>query len=136
MKITCGTDIIEISRIEKAINSTNGRFAREIYTQAEMEYCESKGKSKYEHYAARFAAKEAIFKAISPILEDKYSIRWQNSQILNDENGRPYVEFVNKKFEQIEEIDISISHCREYATATAVVIWKGQNIVDMDQRSR
>ena len=136
MKITCGTDIIENSRIEKAINSTNGRFAREIYTQAEMEYCESKGKSKYEHYAARFAAKEAIFKAISPILEDKYSIRWQNSQILNDENGRPYVEFVNKKFEQIEEIDISISHCREYATATAVVIWKGQNIVDMDQRSR
>jgi len=136
MKITCGTDIIEISRIEKAINSTNGRFTREIYTPAEIEYCESKGKSKYEHYAARFAAKEAIFKAISPILEDKYSIRWQNSQILNDENGRPYVEFVSKQFEQIEEIDISISHCREYATATAVVIWKGQNIVDMDQRVR
>lgn len=135
MKITCGTDIIEISRIEKAINSTNGRFTREIYTPAEIEYCESKGKAKYEHYAARFAAKEAIYKAISPILEDKYSIRWQNSQILNDENGRPYVEFVNKQFEQIETIDISLSHCKEYATANAIVIWDSK-IVDKSQRER
>ncbi len=124
MKISCGTDIIEISRIEKAINNTNERFIHEIYTAKEIEYCESKGKAKYEHYAVRFAAKEAIFKAISHMLENKYSITWQNAQISNDKNGRPYVEFINKEFEQIESIDISLSHCKEYAIANVVIMWK------------
>ena len=124
MKITCGTDIIEISRIEKAISNTEGRFIKEIYTQKEVEYCESKGKAKYEHYAARFAAKEAIYKAISHTLENKYSITWQDAQILNDNNGRPCVNFINKKIEQIENIDISLSHCKQYATAVVVISWK------------
>lgn len=124
MKITCGTDIIEISRIEKAISNTEGRFIKEIYTQKEVAYCESKGKAKYEHYAARFAAKEAIYKAISHTLENKYSITWQDAQILNDNNGRPCVNFINKKIEQIENIDISLSHCKQYATAVVVISWK------------
>lgn len=124
MKISCGTDIIEISRIEKAINNTNERFIYEIYTAKEIEYCESKGKAKYEHYAARFAAKEAIFKAISNMLDNKYSITWQNAQILNNRDGRPYIEFIDKEFKQIESIDISLSHCKEYAIANVVIMWK------------
>lgn len=124
MRISCGTDIIEISRVKNAIDNTKERFIHEIYTSREIEYCESRGNAKYEHYAVRFAAKEAVFKAISHILENKYSINWQNAQILNDENGRPYVEFIDKEFEQIENIDISLSHCKEYAIANVVIMWK------------
>ena len=124
MKISCGTDIIEISRVEKSINNAGERFLKEIYTPAEIAYCESKGKAKYQHYAARFAAKEGIFKAISPILKDKYEITWQNAQVLNDKNGRPYIEFINVQFDQIESIDISLSHCKEYAVANVVILYK------------
>lgn len=121
-KIKCGTDIVEIERIEKSISRTNGKFIEEIYTQKEIEYCESKKNAKYQHYAARFAAKEAIFKAISDFLTNKYEISWQNVQILNNEQGRPYIEFIGVEFNQIKSIDISISHCKQYATANVVLI--------------
>ena len=124
MKIACGTDIIEISRIEQSMINARDKFAKEIFTKPEIDYCESKGKAKYQHYAARFAAKEAIFKAVSNMLESKYSITWQNAQILNDKNGRPYIEFINIQFEQIKSIDISLSHCKEYAVANVVILFE------------
>ena len=65
MKITCGTDIIEVKRIKDAINKKGDKFLNKIYTPFEIEYCNSKNSMKYQHFAARFAAKEAIFKAIS-----------------------------------------------------------------------
>ena len=123
-KIRCGTDIVEIERIEKSIFRTNGKFIKEIYTEKEIQYCESKKNAKYQHYAARFAAKEAIFKAISRFLINKYEISWQNIQILNDEQGRPYIEFIGAEFKQITSIDISISHCKEYAMANVVLIYE------------
>ena len=61
MKLLCGTDIIEINRIKDAIESLGEKFINKIYTKSEIEYCEGKGKQKYQHYAARFAAKEAVF---------------------------------------------------------------------------
>lgn len=122
MRILCGTDIIEISRVEKSINNTNGRFIKDIYTQKEIEYCENREKAKYQHYAARFAAKEALFKAISEFLNDKYEVSWQNAQIINDENGKPHIEFIDVEFPQIESIDISISHSKEYAVAQVVLL--------------
>ena len=124
MRILCGTDIIEISRVEKSINNTNGRFIKDIYTKKEIEYCENRGQAKYQHYAARFAAKEALFKAISEFLNDKYEVSWQNAQIINDENGKPHTEFIDVEFPQIESIDISISHSKEYAVAQVVLLCK------------
>ena len=100
MKISCGTDITEISRIKDAIEKKGERDIEEVFTQKEIEYCEGKKNAKYEHYAARFAGKEAIYKAISPLLKDKYEISWQNGEILNDETGKPYVVFHNVKFEE------------------------------------
>lgn len=123
-KIKCGTDIVEIERIEKSISRTNGKFIEEIYTKKEIEYCESKKNAKYQHYAARFAAKEAIFKAISDFLTNKYEISWQNVQILNNEQGRPYIEFIGVEFNQIKSIDISISHCKQYGAANVVLIYE------------
>lgn len=124
MNISCGTDIIEIERIKKSIESTNGRFIKEIYTEKEIEYCESKKRQKYQHYAARFSAKEAVFKALSVILEDKYSLSWLDVEIINDENGRPYINFTNKTFDKLISIDISLSHCKEYAIAYVVMSYK------------
>ena len=119
MQITCGTDIIEIERIKESIEDLGEKFLNRIYTQKEIEYCESKKGLKYQHYAARFAAKEAIFKAISKELNDKYEIGWKDMEILNDKQGRPQVKI---RGVQKENIDISISHCKEYAVAMVVML--------------
>ena len=124
MKIRTGTDIIEISRVRESIESTNEKFCERVYTEKEREYCENKKMQKYQHYAARFSAKEAIFKAISNELENKFEINWKDIEILNDEKGRPYVNILNNKIQNIENIDISLSHCKEYAVANVIVIFK------------
>ncbi len=123
MKVTCGTDIIEINRIKKTIEENEEEFKNKIYTKEEIKYCESKNNVKYQHYAVRFAAKEAIFKAISNSLKDKFSVSWKDAEIINDENGRPHVHFINKKIENLESIEISMSHCKEYAVASVIAIW-------------
>lgn len=122
MHIKTGTDIIEIDRIRESIESTDGKFCERVYTKKEIGYCESKKTQKYQHYAARFAAKEAVFKAISELLQNKYQINWQDIEILNDENGRPYVN-LSKEIKGVETIDISISHCKSYAIANVIVCY-------------
>ena len=124
MKISCGTDIIEISRIKNSIDNLGESFIKKVYTEDEIAYCESKKKQKYQHYAARFAAKEAMFKAISQNLNTKYDLDWKNYEVKCDENGRPKVHIIGLDLTNIENIDISLSHCKEYATANVVVIYK------------
>ncbi len=122
MHILCGTDIIEIERIKKSIERNGDNFLNLIYTEEEIAYCESKKNAKYSHYAGRFAAKEAIYKAVSTLLPERFGISWKDAQIINDENGNPKVEFLKIEFEQIKSIDISISHCKEYAVATVTIL--------------
>ena len=119
MKIKTGIDIIEIERVKKSIEETDCKFCERVYTIKEIEYCESKNVQKYQHYAARFAAKEAVFKAISELLNNKYNIEWKDIEVLNDENGRPYINLLKKDI-NIDGMDISISHCKEYAVANVV----------------
>lgn len=124
MGISCGTDIIEIDRIKEAIEKTNDKFLNKIFSTREIEYCESKKNAKYEHYAARFAAKEAVFKSVSIFLKDKYDITWKDAEILNDKNGKPYVILNDIYFkEKIKSIDVSMSHCKNYATANVIVLY-------------
>ena len=122
MKIFCGTDIIEISRIRESIERSGETFLNILFTPSEIEYCESKRNAKYYHYAGRFAAKEAIFKTVSPLLKNKFDISWHNAEVVNDENGNPEIKFIGIKFDKIKNIDISISHCKEYAVATVVAM--------------
>ena len=122
MKVTCGTDIIEIYRIKESIDNIGKKFLDKVFTTNEIEYCESKKNQKYQHYAARFAAKEAVFKAISNQLENKYDISWKDIEVINDENGRPSVTISGINIEKIENIDISLSHCKEYAIANVTVL--------------
>ena len=124
MKIKCGVDIIEITRIKESIENLGEIFLNKVFTKKEIEYCESKGKQKYQHYAARFAAKEAAFKAISEELNNKYDVCWKNYEISNDENGKPHLNILGINEENIENMDISISHCKLYAVATVVLISK------------
>ena len=133
MKVFTGTDIIEVNRIQKAMQDEN--FKARVFTDAEIEYCEKFGDNKYEHYAARFAGKEAIFKAISPELTSKYDIAWKNIEIKRTEDGRPVVSIIGDAegklanlIEKMKEenlvIDVSLSHLESYAIATATVAIK------------
>lgn len=124
MKIKCGTDIVEIERIKDSIEKLGNKFLNKVYTEEEIKYCESKGKQKYQHYAARFAVKEAAFKAISELLDDKYSLCWKDYETINDKNGRPSINILGIDTKQIENIDVSISHCKQYATANVVILYK------------
>ena len=124
MKIKCGVDIIEISRVKESIESLGERFINKVFTEKEIEYCESKKAQKYQHYAARFAAKEAAFKALSWNLEDKYAICWKDIEVVDDKQGRPSLNIIGMNLDDIENIDISLSHCKEYAVANVTVLTK------------
>ena len=123
MKIACGTDIIEIDRIEKSIKQSGEKFLNRVYTEKEIQYCESKKGQKYQHYAARFAAKEAVLKALTAKIKDKYEIEWKDIEITNNEQGRPKVTLSAKLQEKvdIQDMDISLSHCKNYATANVIM---------------
>lgn len=124
MKISCGTDIIEIPRIKQAIEDMGENFLQKVFTKKEIDYCESKKAQKYQHYAARFAAKEAGFKAISCLLDDKFSISWKDIEVENNSGGRPSLNITKiNGLEKIECIDVSLSHCKEYAVANVSLIY-------------
>lgn len=91
MQIRTGIDIIEVNRIEESIKSLGEKFLKRVFTDYEIKHCNSKNNMKYQHFAARFAAKEAIFKAISDSLKSKYDIRWIDIEIRNDENRKTYI---------------------------------------------
>lgn len=124
MKITCGTDIIEIDRIKSSIEDMGDKFLERVFTKKEIGYCEGKKSQKYQHYAARFAAKEAMFKAISSQLNDKYSICWKDIEVVNNQQGKPEIQLLGINLKNIENIDLSISHCKQYAVANVVVLYK------------
>lgn len=124
MKITCGTDMIEIQRIKHNIEDTNGKFIDRVYTKQEQAYCESKKAQKYQHYAARFAGKEAALKAVSTLLDNKYTLNWKDIEIINIEQGKPTLNLKNVDTSKIETMDISLAHCRDYAIANVIMILK------------
>ncbi len=118
MQIKTGIDIIEIDRIKQAIEKFDQTFLQTIFTQKEIQYCESHKMQKYQHYAARFAGKEAIFKALSSYYTE---CKWKEFEILNDEKGRPFINLKNNNI-KISSIDISISHCQNYAVANVTAL--------------
>ena len=124
MKISCGTDIVSIERIKKAIERHGDKFLNTVYTEDEIKYCLEHEASKYEHFAARFAAKEAAFKATTKIFDNEKNVDWKNIEVLKNEDGIPDIYFKNIESKRIESIDISLSHSDEFAVATVVVLYK------------
>jgi holo-[acyl-carrier protein] synthase len=121
MVIGIGIDIIEIDRIRESVEKFGDHFLNKIYTQKELDYCLKK-KYKYQHLAARFAAKEAVYKALATGWDAEVS--WQHIEISNEPNGMPIVTLQGKlkKFlSEHKELKISMSHSRDYVACMAII---------------
>ncbi len=113
MIIGTGIDIIEITRIKEAIDRWGEYFLKHIYTPDEIAYAK-KYKFPYPHYAGRFAAKEALYKALGDP-----RVTWQDLNILNDAQGKPYCVYTKNGF--AHKIFLTISHSKYYAVANAII---------------
>lgn len=116
-----GTDLIEIVRIQRAIEK-NPHFMERVYTANEIAYCRRK-KNAWQSFAARFAAKEAVSKALGTGIGP---VGLMEIEILNTENGQPVVVLHGKALQlaadrNIQRVHISLSHSEAYAMATAVL---------------
>ena len=117
-----GTDIIEIKSIQSAMEHGK-RFAQRVFTENEISYCENKP-NKYQHYAARFAAKEALMKALKTGWNN--GIQWRQIEVRNQSGGAPVICAMGKVKEQLDKMgvtnmEISLSHSEQYAIAMVCI---------------
>jgi holo-[acyl-carrier protein] synthase len=122
--ISIGIDIIEVARIREVLLRTP-RFAERVFTAAERAYCDSRGVVAAQHYAARFAAKEAALKALQTGWRG--GISWQDVEISARESGAPYLIFTGEVLEVYKKFSatathLSISHTSEHAIAQVVLV--------------
>ena len=115
-----GIDLVNIKRIEKIINKWGSRFLKRGFTPAEIEYCQSKTQC-YQHFAARFAAKEAAVK----MLGFTTGIAWQDIEVVKKDNGQPQLIFRGQAEKIAEEIGIrnihiTISHEKKMAVVQVI----------------
>ncbi|MFA7543666.1 MAG: holo-ACP synthase [Candidatus Cloacimonadaceae bacterium] len=122
MIVGIGTDIVAIARIRRILEK-NPAFIRKVFSDSEIAYCEKKA-NKAESYAARFAAKEALMKALGTGWAEKIS--WKEIQVAVDTNGKPSLELSGVAFKLAQALGaeiwhLSLSHEREYATAFVIL---------------
>ena len=121
MVIGIGIDIIEIDRIKSSIETYGDKFLSKIYTPVEIDYCNSKA-NKFQHFAARFAAKEAVYKALATGWQkDMY---WQDIEIINQPMGMPEANLKGKLktfLSDDKDLKISLSHSNNYVTCVAII---------------
>ncbi len=123
MSLSVGTDIIEIGRIAALLERWPEKFGKKLFTDEENCYCLSR-RNQAQHFAARFAAKEALFKALR--LKRGCGVALREIEVKNDSKGAPRYELSGKaallaRERKVISISLSLSHCREYATAVAIV---------------
>jgi holo-[acyl-carrier protein] synthase len=121
--ISIGIDIIEVARIREVLLRTP-RFGDRVYTAAERAYCDSRGVVAAQHYAARFAAKEAALKALQTGWRGRIS--WQDVEISAHESGAPYLIFRGEVLAVFEKFratatHLSMSHTSEHAIAQVIL---------------
>lgn len=119
-----GADIVEVLRIAQMIERHADLFIGRVYTPHEIQYCSAR-KAANQHYAGRWAAKEAVLKALGTGWAK--GITWRDVEVLNDAGGRPSIRLAGAAKEAAErlgisEILITISHCRTHATAYALAV--------------
>ncbi len=127
--IGIGTDIVECLRIAQMIERHGELFIDRVYTAAEIEYCRSR-KQATQHFAGRWAAKEAILKAIGTGW--RRGISWRDMEVRNEGGGKPIVALRGGARDVVEqlgvgEILVTISHCRTHATAFAIALGRERN---------
>ena len=126
MILGTGVDIVEVFRMRDAINKWGDNFLTKIFTPKEIRYSNSRRFS-FQHFAARFAAKEAVVKAFGE--PRKNPIRWTEIEVLNDREGKPIIEFHDdalklKKKKKVDNVVVSMSHSKNYAIANAILLRK------------
>lgn len=121
-----GIDICEIERFKKLIEKYDNRFLDKIFTENEKEYCREKINKGAPSYSVRFAAKEALFKAIGTGLRD--GLTWKDIEVENDELGKPFLNFFGKTKKIIgnRKVHLSLSHSID--SSIAYVIIEGEKI--------
>jgi len=121
--VSIGIDIIEVARIREVLLRTP-RFLERVYTQRERAYCDSRGAVSAQHYAARFAAKEAALKALQTGWRG--GISWQDVEVSAHESGAPYLIFTGQVLEVFEKFGatqthLSMSHTTQHAIAQVIL---------------
>lgn len=122
MIVGVGVDIVEVGRINSALQNSDAMVQR-VFTTDEIRYCSNR-KNKYQHFAGRFAAKEAALKALGTGWQQ--GIRWKDVEITSDERGKPEVNFYGKAKEFFDKsgarrATLSITHAQEYAVAVVIL---------------
>jgi len=126
MILGTGVDIVEVSRIKNAAIKWKRNFLRRIFTDRELSYSNERTTS-YQHLAARFAAKEAVLKALGNGWTKR--VEWVDIEVWNEKSGKPNVRLkgevakMSKKM-GVDDIIISMSHTRTYAVANVILIKK------------
>ena len=110
-----GTDIEQIARFKNKTLDGDKNFLDKIYTEIELQYCYAT-KNFAQHLCVRFCAKEAVVKALSEF--DINDVYYKDIEILNRNNGAPIVKIAKKPEFNVK---VSLSHCKDYATATAII---------------
>jgi holo-[acyl-carrier protein] synthase len=124
MRLRQGIDIVKVRRIQNSIERQGKSFLKKIFSSEEIAYCESK-RMKYEHYAARFAAKEAALKVFEG--NSKHRFRLRDIEIHRKATGKPHIhlsESSRKRFglPRKYQLELSMAHEREYAIATVILV--------------
>ena len=122
MILGTGIDIIDVDRIATRVGRDNG-FRELVFSKEEMNYCDSKA-SRFEHYAARFAAKEAFLKAVGRGWDSGLS--WNEIEVINEENGKPTMRISGQTQNILASmgircIHVSLSHLKTMATAVVIL---------------
>lgn len=122
MVLSVGVDMIEVERIQKALEDSRigKRFRERVFTANEIQYCEKKRRGRYESYAGRFAAKEAVMKALGRGWGSKVS--WIDIEVARARSGKPEIVLHNKTARLAEELGIrrwslSITHTVQHGLA-------------------
>jgi holo-[acyl-carrier protein] synthase len=122
MIVGTGVDIVETSRIEEALERHGGRFARRLFTPRESDYCE-RFRNRAERYAARFAAKEAAFKALGTGWRN--GVRWLDVEVTHQPSGKPELLLTGRAEQLARELGVTrmavtISHSDRYVVAQVI----------------
>jgi holo-[acyl-carrier protein] synthase len=125
MIISAGVDLVEVERIQKALEDSRigQRFRERVFTEKEIQYCERKQRGKYESYAGRFAAKEAVMKALGSGWGAK--VRWLDIEVARARSGKPEVILHDKTAQLAERLGIrrwalSITHTKDHGLAYVI----------------
>jgi len=123
MIVGTGIDIAEVPRIAESIQRFGDRFLRRVFTEGEVNYCDSKA-NRVERYAARFAAKEAAMKALGTGWSR--GVRWRDIEVVRHPGGRPTIEFHGKAAEfagrlNARNVALSLPHTAEQAIASVIL---------------